>query len=191
MKTRMVFMSLFILVVGCVIVSGLLPSEPDEPLLELLIKNAVCTSEARTYENETFGFRMRYPQCFHLEADSQSPYQDYAKADLWVHDVRITMECYATFHDPVRKKDGFVMAEPMEKGDTAIHLSTYMQPTDQFSVTAPYPNDSGEYKDYLYHALYIRRQHVWFVLSLIYPREYDSAVRRLTKWIDEGPFFMP
>lgn len=171
-------------ILGLLLVSNLFVvyCQNDGKDLSLAIKDLLQYSEFETYHDSLFGFYVNYPSCFDVQPDSLSDYQNYFKASLWVADVHIVQQCYATFNQPIVDNKTYIIPEPMKNGKISSPDVCYASLSDTIFVTREL-QDSGECK-YICHAKMVRNRKTWFVQSLTFPKGYDSIVKPILERID-------
>ena len=171
-------------VLGLLLVSNLFVvyCQNDGKDLPAVIKKLLQYSEFETCQDSMFGFSVDYPSCFEVEPDSLNEYRNYFKASLWIADVHIVQQCYATFNTPIVDKKTYIIPEPERKGKISIPNVNYTSLSDTIFVTREL-QDFGECT-YICHAKMVRNRKTWFVQSLTYPKGYDCIVKPVLKRID-------
>lgn len=171
-------------VLGLLLVSNLFVvyCQNDGKDLPAVIKKLLQYSEFETYQDSMFGFSVDYPSCFEVEPDSLNDYRNYFKASLWITDVHIVQQCYATLNVPVVDNKTYAVPEPMGKGKISIPNVRYTPCSDTIIVTRELQD--SDHRVYICHAKMVRNRKTWFVQSLTYPKGYDSIVKPVLKRID-------
>ncbi len=152
--------------------------------LRAAIKEELLSAEWKSFQDTLFGYCVKCPAGFEVMSDSACRYEHYLQASLWITDVHIIHESYATFQPPRKENGKLSVPCPAIKGMPSVPAADYAKPSDTLFVHQSLRVPEWGEGFYTRHAKMVRSQKTWFVQSLIYPEGYDDVVEPFIRKID-------
>ncbi len=139
----------------------------------------VNRSIMKVYHDPTLHYFVRYPSFFEQVPDSLI--NDFGCSKFrFCNVVNIEITTYI-----LNNVDGLSAQQGMDSIGRHRHATDKWFAKDSFIISGPLYWENGTVSGHYYHAKYVRHQRAWFVQELTYPQEYEQAVSRLVKQIDQ------
>ena len=150
--------------------------ENDTPLPQKL-ERAMRLTRMMTYQDDDFDYTIRYPAFFEQTDDSLMD-KGSCRFSFWMDSTEIVQTAFVepntdtlTVEQGMRKYAGELSADHQMKGD------------DYFILSGALHDDNGHLTGRRFYAKFVLHRKLWFVQTLAYPEDCETAVQRLLKEI--------
>lgn len=150
--------------------------EDDTPLPQKL-ERAMRLTQMMSYQDDDFDYTIRYPAFFEQTDDSLMD-KGSCRFSFWMDSTEIVQTAFVepntdtlTVEQGMRKYAGELSADHQMKGD------------DYFILSGALYDDNGQLTGRHFYAKFVLHRKLWFVQTLAYPEDCETAVQRLLKEI--------
>ena len=174
---RITIISIILLVVITAVVS-LYEKEDDMPLA-LKLERAMRLTRMMEYQDDDYDYTIRYPSFFEQTEDSLMD-KGSCRFSFWVDSTEIVQ---TAFVEP--NPDMLSVEQGMRKYAEELHATLQTKGDDYFILSGALHSDNGQITGRRFYAKFVSHRKLWFVQTLTYPEDCETAVHRLLKEIHD------
>ena len=168
---RFLFLSMTVFIAVMVWVS-IREKEDDRPLPQKL-EQAIRLTRMKEYHDDDYDYVVRYPAFFEQTPDSLLD-KGNSRFSFWQDSIEIVQ---TTFVEP--NTNLLNVREAMEKYASKLHATQQRLGEYNFILSGTLYTDSGIVSGRRFYAKFVQHRKLWFVQTLTYPEDCESALKRL------------
>ena len=165
------FLSMLIFIVVMIFMS-VYEKEDHMPLPQKL-EQAIRLTRMKEYHDDDYDYVVRYPAFFEQTPDSLLD-KGNSRFCFWQDSTEIVQ---TTFVEP--NTDHLNVREAMEKYASKLHATQQSLGDNYFILSGTLYTDSGIVSGRRFYAKFVQHRKLWFVQTLTYPEDCESALKRL------------
>lgn len=173
------FLFLSMLVFMAVMIWLTVYEKGDDMPLPQKLERAMRLTQMMSYSDDDFDYTIRYPAFFEQTDDSLMD-KGSCRFSFWIDSTEIVQTAFVE-----RNPDCLTLEQAMAKYASDLHATQQQKGDGYFILSGHIHDDNGRITSRRYYAKFVQHRKLWFVQTLAYPEDCETAVQRLLKEIYE------
>ena len=181
------FLFLVLVGLGLMVLDYVVDHRHDDDSYLQQLEHTLACSDWVTYDDPTYGYRMRYPSCFvPAEAEGEGSVRLVFVEQLPLRDVQ-----YMTLETGTEVcRDSLNPYREMRRRAKEVDGVCLQCSSTEYLLSARLVSRGPQATAYRLQAKYVLKQRLWFVETLVYPEDFASAVGSLVREVKEWQPFL-
>ena len=172
---RFLFLTMFVFIALMAVVS--VYQKEEKPLPQKL-EQAMRLTRMSEYHDDDYGDVVRYPSFFEQTSDSLMD-RGCCRFSFWQDSILIEQSVFVE-----QNTEGLSIDEAMKNYASDLHATKQRKGDDYFILSGVLFNDTSHIPGRHYYMKFVQHRKLWFVQSLVYPKECEGAMNRVKREID-------
>ena len=172
---RFLFLTMFVFIALMAVVS--VYQKEEKPLTQKL-EQAMRLTRMNEYHDDDYGYVVRYPSFFEQTSDSLMD-RGCCRFSFWQDSILIEQSVFVE-----QNTEGLSIDGAMKSYASDLHATKQQKGDDYFILSGVLFNDTSHIPGRHYYMKFVQHRKLWFVQSLVYPKECEGAMNRVKREID-------